>query len=87
MFDLLSAVKYMHENNVVHRDIKPDNILLVTAMHPLRAKLTDFGLANFVGAQPLTKDKHQRLSGVGTIQFAAPEVLRSDTYGLSADLW
>mmetsp|Transcript_506 Transcript_506/g.1735 ORF Transcript_506/g.1735 Transcript_506/m.1735 type:complete len:534 (-) Transcript_506:317-1918(-) len=89
MYDLLSAVAYMHEKNVVHRDIKPDNILIVSNTRPVRAKVTDFGLANFIDSRFLSRNgvDVMPLSGVGTIQFAAPEVLRNEAYGISADMW
>jgi hypothetical protein len=52
MLDALAGLKYCHEQNVVHRDLKPDNILLVEAPEGgFRAKIADLGLAkNFTSA-------------------------------------
>ena len=50
MYQLIDAIKYMHASGIVHRDIKPDNILIVKDVDDsvLRIKITDFGLSKII---------------------------------------
>ena len=77
---LLSALEAAHEAGVVHRDVKPSNIM-VTATG--RVKLTDFGIAQ------ATEDTHLTTSGilVGSPVYMAPERLRGDDADAGSDLW
>ncbi len=84
--EVAQALAYAHGRGVVHRDIKPDNILLERGSN--RALVTDFGIARVATAGALTTDGEI----VGTAQFMAPEqadpgaVLdgRTDLYALGA---
>ena len=69
MKDILSAVAYAHKKKVIHRDIKPDNVLLDSHK---RAFLTDFGIAKPVGATQLTNTGAR----LGTPTYMAPEQIR-----------
>lgn len=44
---LVRALQHCHSLGVLHRDVKPENFLLVDSRHPVRFKLTDFGLSTF----------------------------------------
>lgn len=86
---IAQALHYAHLRNVIHRDVKPDNILILADG---RAKLTDFGLAkDHNNDQDLTR----HASGLGTPNFMAPEQFadaksvgaRSDVYSLAATLF
>ncbi|KZV33052.1 Mitogen-activated protein kinase kinase kinase [Dorcoceras hygrometricum] len=74
---ILHGLNYLHDRNVVHRDIKCSNILVDTNG---LVKLADFGLAKATKLNDLKSCK-------GTAFWMAPEVVRSLGYGLSADIW
>ena len=76
---LINALFYLHSQNIAHRDIKIDNILLD---HNKNLKLIDFGLS--------TKYQDNKLldQPCGTIVYSAPEVLEGKLYhGMLADIW
>lgn len=77
---LVSAVSYLHEHNIVHRDVKAEN-LLFTDTQSNSAILADFGLATIV--QPL-----ERLYKVcGTLSYMAPEIFEGTGYSFPVDVW
>jgi serine/threonine protein kinase len=72
--DVARGLNYMHSFNVIHRDVKPANILLSEA----QAKVGDLSLA---AKGPLAKGL------AGTPRYVAPEVLRGVPYGYTVDVW
>ena len=80
MLDAAKGIQYLHENGILHRDIKPDNFLVISLDENLvNAKLTDFGSArNF----NLLMTNMTFTKGVGTPKYMAPEILFKEKYSL-----
>ena len=76
---LLQAVDFLHTNDVVHRDIKPDNIMLT--LEPLCLKLIDFNIAQDLSQNPDLKGTN------GVRVWSAPETRSLFNYHRSCDLW
>nr|XP_024216188.1 serine/threonine-protein kinase D3 [Halyomorpha halys] len=78
---ILVALKHLHSKNIVHCDLKPENVLLSSNSDFPQVKLCDFGFARIIG------EKSFRRSVVGTPAYLAPEVLRNKGYNRSLDMW
>uniref|UniRef100_A0A1B6DCZ5 Serine/threonine-protein kinase n=1 Tax=Clastoptera arizonana TaxID=38151 RepID=A0A1B6DCZ5_9HEMI len=78
---ILVALKHLHSKNIVHCDLKPENVLLSSDSDFPQVKLCDFGFARIIG------EKSFRRSVVGTPAYLAPEVLRNKGYNRSLDMW
>uniref|UniRef100_A0A8C9Z1K8 protein kinase C n=1 Tax=Sander lucioperca TaxID=283035 RepID=A0A8C9Z1K8_SANLU len=78
---ILAALRHLHFKNIVHCDLKPENVLLASADPFPQVKLCDFGFARIIG------EKSFRRSVVGTPAYLAPEVLLNQGYNRSLDMW
>lgn len=78
----LGGLAFAHANNIIHRDIKPDNILLKTETERgLCARVSDFGLARRESVLGVL------LSNCGTPAYMAPEIFRSEGSTKQSDIW
>jgi eukaryotic-like serine/threonine-protein kinase len=81
---ITEALAHAHEQGVIHRDVKPSNILIPSrAGTASRAKLTDFGVAQVVGAGSLTRSGDV----IGTLAYMSPEQAEGREVGGAADLY
>lgn len=73
------GIDSIHEAHVIHRDIKPDNILFDSRC---TAKIGDFGLS-----KARSSSQSQVDSFAGTIEYMAPEILKEEKYDSKIDIW
>ena len=77
--EIILAINYLHKNNCIYRDLKPENVLIDITGH---IKLIDFGLSKLCEGYPC---KTRTLCG--TPEYLAPEVLFEKEYGIEVDWW
>ncbi|XP_075134756.1 myosin light chain kinase, smooth muscle-like [Leptodactylus fuscus] len=80
MSQILSGVGYMHQQSIVHLDLKPENIVCVSKIDT-KVKIIDFGLARKL--EPGVPVKVLQ----GTAEFVAPEVIAYEPVGFTTDMW
>ncbi|MFD0274123.1 protein kinase [Kitasatospora sp. NPDC127111] len=78
--EILAGLRAAHAAGVVHRDVKPGNVLLALDG---RVVLTDFGIATIAGTSSLTRTGEL----VGSVDYLAPELIRGATPTPASDLW
>ena len=77
-YQILQGLNYLHTNNIIHRDIKPQNILIDSDNN---CKIADFGFARY--------DKNESLLNTicGSPLYMAPEIIKKQKYSINADVW
>lgn len=80
MKQLTSAISHAHQNNIIHRDIKPQNVLIDPSGN---VKITDFGIAMALSATSITKTN----SVLGSIHYLSPEQARGAMANKKSDIY
>ena len=76
-----SALCHLHAEGIVHRDVKPENLLYSDSGPDAVLKITDFGLSHITGS------KDPMVGLFGTMDYIAPEVLREKKFLKAGDIW
>jgi serine/threonine protein kinase len=85
MFDITSGVKHLHDNNILHLDLKPGNILIFKEDNSIRASITDFGISMYNPMKSITIE-----SPLVTINYRPPEIFKRSKYyryDSTTDIW
>ncbi|EGR28996.1 protein kinase domain protein [Ichthyophthirius multifiliis] len=77
LYQVASALNYLHKKNIIHRDIKADNIIVSNGI----AKLADFGYSR------LCSQQNTRNTFCGTLDYLSPEIVNGENYNYSVDVW
>eukprot|EP01120_Amphizonella_sp_Union-15-10_P013551 TRINITY_DN6294_c0_g1_i2.p1 TRINITY_DN6294_c0_g1~~TRINITY_DN6294_c0_g1_i2.p1 ORF type:complete len:222 (-),score=37.78 TRINITY_DN6294_c0_g1_i2:15-680(-) len=82
MKQIFLGLSYLHENNIVHRDLKLENLLIKgkDTQAPLFIKIADFGLSRLYSGDVMT-------TACGTPFYVAPEIITGIGYGPEVDMW
>ena len=79
LYQICNGINYIHSKNVIHRDIKSQNIFL---MKNGDVKIGDFGIA-----KSLTKTKSNAMTIIGTPYYFSPEIINGEPYNYKTDIW
>lgn len=81
MRQIVEGIRFLHQNQIAHLDIKPQNILLTRALPDGDVKLCDFGISRKI------EDKNEIREIMGTTDYMSPEILQYEPITFSSDIW
>ena len=81
IYQQILAIEHLNKFGIVHRDIKPDNLMLNIENNQYIIKLIDFGLSKIISPNEKTNEPF------GTLVYSAPEVISANPYCYSPDIW
>lgn len=84
VYDLSTALEYLHSQKVMYRDLKPDNIGFDVRGD---VKIFDFGLAREISGSPMTDGTYQMSGKTGSLRYMAPEVALEKPYNETVDVY
>ena len=92
LLKLNNALKVINQKNVMHRDIKPDNIFIKIKNKEYIPKLADFGISRYYSEKidynvPYERDDQQYTGSIGTYHYISPEILKEEPYTNKCDLY
>jgi serine/threonine protein kinase len=79
---VVSAVRYLHENGIAHRDLKPENLLSAGEEENEIVKIADFGFS-----KSFADEGEKLMTSCGSPGYVAPEILTAESYDKSVDMW
>jgi tRNA A-37 threonylcarbamoyl transferase component Bud32 len=84
--DMAKALDFLHTNGVLHRDIKPDNFLVISfsAKAPVSCKIADFGTSR---SMTQTREEYNHTAALGTPIYMAPEIYERVPYSAKVDVY
>ncbi|CEO94282.1 non-specific serine/threonine protein kinase [Plasmodiophora brassicae] len=82
--EIVLILEYIHKNGIIHRDVKPENLLLSEDGH---IRLIDFGSARRLETRDAADERTRKNSFVGTAEYVPPELLKNQPIGFAADWW
>lgn len=82
ILQVVSAVRYLHENGIAHRDLKPENLLSAGEEENEIVKIADFGFS-----KSFADEGEKLMTSCGSPGYVAPEILTAESYDKSVDMW
>ena len=79
---IIKAIKFLHNNKIIHRDIKLENFLIKKEKNKEIIKLCDFGWS-----VQLTDEMPKRVTTCGTFEYMSPELINEEPYDYCIDVW
>lgn len=81
--DILNGIRLLHENAIVHCDIKPENLLATEENGEIRIKIGDLGFAMILAETDVFMSDIR----IGSYGYISPEILSENTYTQKLDIW